>query len=460
MTNMILGITMYPLLFLFYFLIRWVVKAENGYCFGASLKKEWRKELEIEAIRKKFQKSLDLWLLVAAVVPAVTFFIPYVSIVFTIWMVWLLCVCVYPAVPFVSANHRVRQWKQEKGYVTREDGVTYTELKQAGEVRSVKHFPFLVPVLASLAAVPVSAYLLWKEDLLYFTGTLAVIAACTPLFYLCAWITDRQKTEVISTDSEVNVNYARARKKIWKDLWLQASWLNAVFTWLFAAAFCLFRQGVWFMIGGVIVYGVVFVLVIILCFIKFFRLDRRYEDKRDLSEPDDSDRYWIGGLFYFNPNDRHIMVNQRTGIGTTMNMASPVSIVIDVIAGLLLLMIPVICVWMILEEFVPIHLKIEEQAVVAEHLDVDYRIPLSDITEVLVLEEEPEWTKINGMGMDNLSKGTFEIYHEGKCEAFLNPQNTMFLKIVTDDNIYYFSGYDDKETEDIYDCIVNEKMDI
>lgn len=35
----------------------------------------------------------------------------------------------------------------------------------------------------------------------------------------------------------------------------------------------------------------------------------------------DEDEHWIYGMFYCNPNDRHFIVNNRIGLGTSVNIA-------------------------------------------------------------------------------------------------------------------------------------------
>lgn len=452
--NIIFGLCMYPVVFLMYFFIRTAVKTKNGYCFGASVKREWEKEEKLQEIRKAFLKSMNRWLLVSAISPIVIFFVPYVSISMTLWMVWLLVMIFYLMIPYVKANKAIRIWKQEQGYSREEDGVVYAELKAAGTVRKVKAISFLIPTVVSLVAVLCIFYPLWKRDHLASVVTVATIAICTPVFHLCAWLMDRQKTEVISTNSEINLNYARAKKNIWKNVWLQIAWINTITVCFFAISIGIPRIGISLVLVGAILFAIACILVVILNMRKLVQVNEQYEDKRDLASLDDSDRYWIGGMLYYNKKDKHVMVEQRTGMGTTMNMATPIGVGMGIFAVVALLSIPIMCVWMILLEFTPIHLYLEDEVIIAEHLNVDYEIPLSEIVEVAVLEEEPDWNKVAGTAMDNLSKGTFEIYREGKCEAFLNPHNEMFLQITTEDTIYYIGGYDDAETEKIYNEIL------
>lgn len=177
---------------------------------------------------------------------------------------------------------------------------------------------------------------------------------------------------------------------------------------------------------------------------KMRNVEANYADKRDRAE--NEDQYWIGGILYYNKNDKHSMVNVRTGFGTTMNLATPIGMGFAVFGALVFLTIPVMCLWMVLEEYTPIKLSLINETLTAEHLSVDYEIPVENIENITVINELPTWSKVSGTGMDNLCKGTFYIRNEGKCEAFVNPENTEFIKIEADGVRYYMSGADDDAT--------------
>jgi hypothetical protein len=108
---------------------------------------------------------------------------------------------------------------------------------------------------------------------------------------------------------------------------------------------------------------------------------------------------------------------------------------------------------MIMVEFTPIHVTVENNTIICEQLSVDYEIPLYEIDSYEVITELPDLTKVNGMGMDNVLSGTYEVYREGMYELFLNPQNELFVKIVVDDRTYIIGGEDDIKTQAIIDII-------
>lgn len=114
-------------------------------------------------------------------------------------------------------------------------------------------------------------------------------------------------------------------------------------------------------------------------------------------------------------------------------------------------MIPILCLWMIMVEFTPFRLEIRGDELVAEQLKTDYRIAVSDITELTLVEELPELSKIAGTGMDSLYRGKWHILYGDNCEVFLNPQNSLFLRFVSDGVIYYMSAPEDEQTRALYE---------
>ncbi len=461
--NMIFLLTMYPVLIILYLVLRYSTKSDGKYCFGVTRTREWKNfdQGRLVEIEHTFRKSLRTWLIVFAVIPVVTFFIPYFSITFSIWMAWLLGCIFVPFIPFARANEAVQEWKEnekirhglsEKAQERAE--ISYAEMEAAGTVRKVKAIPFLIPTVISLAVIPVCFWQMNDRSMYALLICVAAAALCTPLSYLLAVLLDKQKTTVICEDAEVNLNYTRAKKQIWKNLWLILAWTNTGFTWIIAIFLYGYETngtGVGQILWGSIAFCLIALAESCLAFLKMQEIEKKYTDMR--TEAHDSDKYWKWGLIYYNPNDRHVMVEQRVGIGSTTNMATKVGKGTMGFALAALLALPVLCVWMILEEFTPIHLAVENDAIVANHLNTDYVIPIDDILEVTVIQETPKWSRVNGSAMENMEKGTFEIYREGTCSVFLNPKNNFFMKVQTEEETYYLGGYDDAETEEVYQII-------
>lgn len=460
--NLIFTLVMYPVLFIIYFMIKYSCTGNGKYFFGVTKTKEWNDydRNALEEIEQKFKNSLKRYLLIMAILPLITFFIPYFSISFAVWMIWLLACTFVIFVPIAKAHDETLAWKEQERKKTSNEAdsyqkeVTLTELLGAQETRKIKPVEFLIPSAISLVAIVAGLMMIdirsqWETLL---SG--ATIAAITPLIYVFAVYFDRQKTVVISKDSNQNLNYARAKKQIWKSLWIAFAWINTVFTWIFTIGLLTYQKNPHFIaliIWGSIIYGVILIAVAILTFIKMQKVENIYAKVSE--ELSDTDQYWKWGIIYNNPHDTHVMIEQRIGMGSTINIATKLGKATMAFAIIALLSIPIMCVWLIFEEFTPIHLTLENQTLQAIHLNVDYTIPLESVEKVELLDELPEFNRIAGSQMDNLEKGKFEIYSEGTCRLFLNPTNEKFLKITTEDDTFYFSGYDDEETLQIYQMI-------
>ncbi|WP_028977299.1 DUF5808 domain-containing protein [Sporolactobacillus terrae] len=73
---------------------------------------------------------------------------------------------------------------------------------------------------------------------------------------------------------------------------------------------------VWFLIIGVLDFGLMFAMFLI-----HARFVRRKTASGSILDDDDK---WIGGIFYFNRSDPSLFIEKRVGIGYTVNMARPV----------------------------------------------------------------------------------------------------------------------------------------
>jgi len=445
--NIIFMVTCYPILFLMYFMFR-NAKDRNGWCFGATLSKELKSDPAVEAIDKEFRRKLKNTTIILAMIPIVCFFVPYMSIVFTIWMIWICVICFYPMVYFAKANKQIQELKQERGW-NQVSEVEYTDLKIASVPRKVKLMTFLPALIMNIIPVVLSFVAFQEAGYAAFRFCVIVFAACAVLFYFSAIWTDKQKISVISEDSDTNMNFARAKKQLWKNFWLICIWMHTAFTWFVFFMMYFREQGMSLIVWGSVIYGVAAVFVSFGLVKKIYDLNHKYESKKTIATAADDDRYWPYGLVYYNKNDTHIMVENRMGSGTAVNVATGVGRGLYIFSSLLMLIIPVSCIWLLMLDFTPLSTKVVDNTLICSHLKVEYEIPLKEVEQYEVVTELPEMIKVVGTAMDTVLSGTYEIYREGMFEAFLNPQNELFIKIVTEDEMYYISGASDADTKEV-----------
>ena len=172
-----------------------------------------------------------------------------------------------------------------------------------------------------------------------------------------------------------------------------------------------------------------------------------------LDSYDGDEAYWyFGALLYYNPNDRHFLVENRVGTGYSVNVGSVGG---KVMMGLTVLLLAGLLVWVPVtvgrEEFTPIGLEVQNGTLRSTHIGTEYEIDQSEIASVTLLEDLPEVSRKNGTGLPNLSKGRYKIDGYGTGYLCLNPQNSEFLLIETDDGtVYLFSDDTDEGTLEVY----------
>lgn len=150
-------------------------------------------------------------------------------------------------------------------------GIKTGRLRKKSPVSPV-FLPNIISIASALLLLPKSSGL----------GISCLIgASCGLVFWLVAVWMDRQPVSVISTDSDVNINYARAKKNLWKNFWLIFCWLNtALILFLEILTLSARHMGIC-SIAGMIVYTLLLLLLCIFCMIKLKKIDRSYAQKTE-----------------------------------------------------------------------------------------------------------------------------------------------------------------------------------
>ena len=387
------------------------------------------------------------------ILPIPMLFIPWISIWLALFSLWFLYTLVGMFIPFFKANKSLKDLKAQKGWQAEGEAPVYVELKEAGTLRTVKWYLFLPQCLISLALFIVTVLICLPRNRVSMGVVQGSFAGITFLFWGAAIWLDKVKTQVISTNSDVNVNYNRAKKRFWKKMWIACAWVNTVYMGVILVLIGkdLFHEH--FLVSS-LVYAAVTALLALWALKKQSDLQKKYRDKMDIAVVDD-DNHWLGGVFYYNPKDKHFSVETRClGSGTTVNLAKPAAKFFAGLFILVMLQFPVISVWTIMLEFTPIELRVEDNMLIGEHINEDISIPLHSIKEVELLPERPKMSKNSGVGMETVCKGDFYI-KEDKIdgEVFLDPRNDLCLRIETSMEVYYLGGFDDAQTREVYEIL-------
>ena len=285
-------------------------KFKKNLAVGVTIPPEFQADPDIAAHLARFRRQE--WtlcvILAAAAIPCI--FVRDFGRNMTLWSVWLLLVCVLPYAPYARCNLALKRLKAERGW--RRETAPRTETV---DLSAIPSYRWLSPWLFALPFVVSLLPLLWSAENWI---VLLTDAGCVVLFWLCYRFCYRKKSERVDENAELAKVLSQVRLHRWGRLWLVSAWMMAALNLMFSLAepnsvfsLCAF--------GAVVLLHITYLLY------TEFRL-RALQAKLTAGAATgalvDEDDRWIFGQFYYNPDDRHLIVNARTGLNTTVNLAA------------------------------------------------------------------------------------------------------------------------------------------
>ena len=471
MANIIMGIILaiciLPTMWMIYFLSYPKDLKSSKLIFGVKNRDEFAdpgiRETVEKVIEKYRKKGLRLsWILTA--ICGIIFVLTLsdiLSLVMFVWIMYIFVSLILITIPYWQGNREMMNIKRSLGLST-EKGVIYTDLNNAGAVKALNVTGIMIPNAVGLFIV--LAAFLRDAGVVNIGKTAMYPGFITGMICLTFWIMgivmtaigfviDRMKNEIISTDSDVNANYNRARKKTLADLMISFVWVNTLYIAVFLLCYAISGSELLFMISMGI-YAVLLMAAIAVCVSRMKKVEQTYRVKTDIVM--DDDEYWIGGMFYYNPSDKRLNIEKRVGVGSTVNMAHPVGKVLGVIGALSIVASLLMVVWIGMLEATPISLRIVGGSLICHQLRDEYVIPLDEIesAEYITDMNAIRLSRSNGVGMEELLKGDFvELNSVERCKVFLNPEVGSCIRITTSDRVYYVSSATAEETAAVYNML-------
>ena len=438
--NLFLVICMWIFLPIVYASMRNNTVCKKGLILSVTLPPEGQQDEEVQIYVEKFRKQLRwtvIWL-TAALLPALLF--SMVSIVITWAIVWMLAAMFVIFRIYAKGYEGLKAIKRRRGWNTGTPQPTMetAPLKLPKPIKTGWFVPPMVfsvlPVISCIFDVLDPA---WKM-LLTINAAMCLFITAGSLAY--HGLIFRQKPDVVDDNPDRTAALTRVRRYNWTKTWLLMAWITGFYSvavWI--------GQGKGFM-AITLIYTAAILAVTLTTEFAVRRAQHRLNG--DTAPVVDEDDYWIWGQFYYNPHDKKTFINERVGMGMSVNYATPAGKGMAVVAIVTLLAMLPLCGWLVADETAVTELSVSSEAIVAQHRNTVYEIPLEDIQDMKLLDELPPATKVWGTGTDNLLKGKFSVESYGMATLCLNPQETPILMIQTADGIYFLSGI---EAETIYE---------
>ena len=458
-----LGIIMFicivPFLFMVFFVCypkKWLKKK---LIFGVRSRDEFKENELMSKVDEIVQRNRKhaLWILIVSVIiSAALIFIPDISVMLTIYTIYLMLIIVVIYIPYAKGNSELKNLKREIGIEAK--GIRVADLKSISASHALNMPMLLLPNIAT-AVVTIGA-LLYDLELFKvphgnaqgsFIATMVSMSFffMGGLFVFIARLMDNGRNEVISKESDVNSNFNRAKKKIWSDLWIEMSWVNTIMLIMMLVSIVGNLSEKYIIIMAIVYMAALFVVIGIVAR-KTALLNGCYKFENTLDDDDDN---WIYGMFYYNPKDGRVNVERRDGLGFTINMAHPIGKIVSILAMLLLIGTFAALFWAAAVSSADLEVRIEDGKVICHQLTDDYVIDENDILEVYLGDDMDELRpiRIAGVATDNVLKGNFAVGDVKKAKLFINPEVDLYIRITTDNNIYFINCNSEEETRELYE---------
>lgn len=437
-----------------YFMLRNETKPKKNIILGVTLPYEARQDAAVRAVCQTFRRRLNLVVLILALLPLAFLPIARASVFMTCCFVWIIPAVFVPYIPYVQCHKRLRAYKLSACPPAGHTGETLVDLKLAAlPKRTLSFWWFLPPLAMAFAPILYTLFAAPKDEAFpWMLMGYGINFLMTLLFAVLHRLINRQRAEVVDENAVLSAALTRVRRYQWGRAWVAFCWLTG-----------LFSLGLWLLINsptGLLLLALGYTGGLIAVCIRTEFAARRAQESLTAESGRgffaDEDRYWLWGLLYCNPNDRHLTVNNRVGIGMTFNFAHWAGKLILGVSVLILLALPFLGVWMMRLESTPITLTLSETELAAAHTSELCRLERAEIESVALLETLPDMVRLAGIGIDTFFQGKFRVEGYGVCELGLNPQAPPFLLIETAEGTWLLGAQNAEAAQAVYAELAGE----
>lgn len=453
-----------------------VVSPKNEYFLSMKISKEQRTDAKVQRLAEEYRKAKRLLHLAALVLSFLPLLFTDIGSLQVFYMtVWCTALLFGEYKIIKNFTNRMYELKVKKGW-TNPDKKTVCEVDTAVSLLKKK-----LPVSAIWFGIPlwigISSGFWWllKAPLYGVLGIIVVSNLLVTGVFICMYrFAVRGRLKVYSENSEKNYALNRLVKRAWSGwIVLEATVISVMqfLTMIFLLQYLKKLEehpgeasGMSFLIFTAVSVVVLLAVTLVL----FVRTSQKLRTAKEMllnaSEKEsivDEDYYWRNG-YYFNPNDSCALVENRSGLGMTANMAGVWG---KVTKGALLAVL-VLClgisVALLPLDFGTVTAKTDGKTIeLRGGFYYKLTIDLSDISDVVLLTECPKMSRIWGSGMKHMALGDYSFSGYGNGKAMLFKDAEYFLMVQNGKGKW--NGFSVKNSEEMlryYELLLQAKDNI
>lgn len=422
-------------------------RRQKGLLFGVTVPETALELPQVQVIIRRFKWETDLLALAMVVVYIPLFFLRTMWLLASIWIVLFYAAITVPYLPYLKAHKQMKQLKKEQGWAVTPPlrlRVVDTNTSETSLPEPIGLWTLIPPLAISLAPVFLPGQ----------TAALRGVVLSDALVIVVCWAagrwTFRRKGEMVTADTALNQTLQRVRRAYWDRFWRFMLWGCTGLNFLMGTV-----QN-----GGIAVMGSLAFLILLMGGTLWMELRLRRTQERltkGAAALADEDDVWLLGSLYYNPADTRVMVAKRLGLGTTVNLATPVgkwtmAVLVVIIVGSLF-----VGPAMGVADSIPTELELRGSApavLVASHGKREkYTLSADRISDVQLRDSLPACSRTVGTGLDHYLEGDFYVTGEGQAYFCLDPTAAVFLRVEANGIVYWFTGDSAEETQAVANAL-------
>lgn len=434
-----------------------------GMYLGVHIPADKKEDAEVTSVVNKTKKQFNVFNNVNMVLSVAICGICVVDMIIFIfvYILWIIIYIVGIQLVIIIGHRKIYDIKLKNGWLIEAQKKVYIDTRLSSSVKNHSismRYHWILIVLTAALYIPViiarHSDMLFRDMNIYFIVSIAVAVV---LYIFNVYVNSRERT-VYSENSDVNITMNQIYKKYVSLGLIVMSLFNTVAFSYIATEYML--HGILYG-ADIIVYSIVnftgsIIMIVLFIVARKKRTEVLAADDAPLYV--DDDEYWKYG-FYYNPNDRHMLIKNRMyDMNYAFNYANRGA---QILVGILTVVITASCIFTVAVLIPFIHVKmnvyITDDTFMAAGGGYKCSININDIQEIQLFNEMPKdnFTRTNGGSTNEYDVGNYKGRTYGKCMLFIWDGYSPVLMIKSSNKTVFVNSKEDGYIKQMYEKLTD-----